>query len=95
MVEKLKIGCVVSKDQLSRILNEGITADNVLDELDFDCWFVEYDQDGQAMREVFRDEADALTRYNEMKTWEELDIMQGLRGGISDWPTWRKEVENG
>ena len=34
MIENLKISCTVSKDQLSRILNEGLTADNVLDVLD-------------------------------------------------------------
>ena len=78
MIENLKIGCTVSKDQLSRIPIEGITAGDVLDELDFDCWFVEYDQDAQSMREVFKNEADAISRYNELKTWEEFDVMKKL-----------------
>ena len=95
MIENLKIGCTVSKDQLNRTHIEGLTADNVLDELDFDCWFVEYDQGGQPMREVFEDEADAVARYNELKTWVEFDVMKGLLGSISDWATWRGAVENG
>ena len=85
MIENLKIGCTVSKDQLSRIPIEGLTADNVLDELDFGCWFVEYDQDGQPMREAFEDAADATSRYGELKTWEEFDAMKGLIDSISDW----------
>lgn len=34
MIENLKIGRAVSKNQLSRILNEGLATDNVLDEPD-------------------------------------------------------------
>ena len=95
MIENHKIGCAVSKDQLSRIPNEGLTADNVLDVLDFDCWYVEHDQDGQPTREVFEDKADAISRCNELKASEEFDVMKGLLGSISDWATWRGAVENG
>lgn len=37
MIEKLKIGCRVLKDQVMRIRDEGIDEDNVLDAIDFDC----------------------------------------------------------
>lgn len=95
MIGNLKIGCTVSKNQLSRIPIEGLTADDILDELDFDCWFVEYDQGGQLMREVFEDSAAATSRYNELKTWEEFDVMKGFLGSISDYATWRGVTENG
>ena len=57
MIENLKIGCTVSKDQVMRILTEDIDADNVLDVIDFDVWFVEYDRDSAPMREEFEDES--------------------------------------
>ena len=95
MIENLKIGCTISKDQLSRIPIEGLTEADVLDVLDFDCWFVEYDQGGQPMREAFEDEAVATSRYNELKTWQEYDVMKGLLGSISDWATWREVIKNG
>ena len=95
MVENLKIGCVVSKDQAMRILTESITEDNVLDELVFEKWIVEYAQDGETLREEFDDEYTALDRYNELTTWEEPDVIKGLLGSICDWGTLRRVVENG
>ena len=95
MIENLKIGCTVSRDQLSRILNENITAGNVLDELDFSSRFIECDQGGQPMREVFADEPNAAARYNELKTWEEFDVMKGFLGSISDWAMWQRVIKNG
>lgn len=95
MIENLKIGCTVSKDQLSRVPNGELTADNVLDVLDPDCWFVEYDQDDQPMREAFEDEADAVGRYNELRTWQEYDVMKGLLGSIGDCAAERGAIENG
>ena len=95
MIENLKIGCTVSKDQVMRILTEDIDADNVLDVIDFDVWFVEYDRDSAPMREEFEDESAALARYDELKTWEEFDVMKVLSGNIGDCAKWWGVVENG
>ena len=95
MIENLKIGCVVSKDQLSRILNEDIDADNVLDVLIFEKWIVEFAQDGKTVREEFDDKNSALQRYNELKAWNEFNVMKSSLGSIGDWTMWRGVVENG
>lgn len=95
MIEKLKIGCRVLKDQVMRIRDEGIDGDNVLDAINFDCRFVEYDQNGQPMREEFEDEARAVSRYDELETWEEPDVMKDLIDSISDYTTWLGVIKNG
>lgn len=95
MIENLKTGCSVSKDQVMRIVTENITADNVLDEIAFDKWFVEYELDGQKKREEFEDQSAALTRYNELKTFEEFDVMKSLIGSISDCAARQRVIENG
>lgn len=95
MVENLKIGCIVSKDQAMRILTESIDADNVLDEIEFEKWIVEHTQDGETVREEFDSENAALARYNELKTWNEPDVTKNLIGSICDWAIWRGAGENG
>lgn len=78
MIENLKIGCTVHKDQVMRILAEDIDADNVLDALDFDVWFVEHGLDGAPMREEPEDENTALSRYNELKNMGRTQRYEGL-----------------
>lgn len=95
MIENLKIGCAVRKDQVMRILTEDIDADNVLDAIDFDVWFVEHVRDGAPMREAFEGKNTALARCDELKTWEEFDVMKGFLSSIGDWAKWRGVVENG
>lgn len=46
MIENIKLGCTVSKDQVIRFFTEDIDADDILEAIDFDAWFVEYIQDG-------------------------------------------------
>lgn len=95
MIENLKLGCALSKDQIMRIVNEDINADNVLDAIDYDVWFVEYTKDGQQMREEFESYRAMLDRYDELKTVEEFDFMKYLFGSISNYATWRGMIENG
>ena len=94
-IENLKIGCTVSKDQVIRFFTEDIDADDILEAIDFDAWFVEYIQDGQLMHEEFECERAATDRYNELKTLVEYDAMKGLLGNIGDWAKWRGVIENG
>ena len=94
-IENLKIGCAVSKDQVIRFFTEDIDADDILDVIDFDKWFVEYIQDGQLLREEFECERAATARYNDLKTVEEFDAMKCLLGNIGDCTKWRGAVENG
>lgn len=95
MIVNLKLGCALSKDQIMRIINEDIDADNVLDAIDYDVWFVEYTNDGQKMREEFESYRAMLDRYDELKTVEEFDFMKDLLGSISNYATWRGVIENG
>lgn len=87
MIENLKIGCAVSKDQVMRVLIEDIDADDVLDEIGFEKWIAEYAKDGETAREEFGDENTAPARYNELRTWNEFDVMNSLIGSISDCAT--------
>lgn len=95
MIENLKLGCAFSKDQIMRIINEDINADNVLDTIDYEVWFVEYTEDGQQTREEFGSYRAMLDRYDELKTVEEFDVMKDLFGSISNYATWRGVIENG
>lgn len=95
MIENLKLGCSLSKDQIMRIINEDINADNVLDVIEYDVWFVEYTKDGQQTREEFESCRALLDRYDELKTVEEFDAMKDLLGSISNYATWRGVIENG
>lgn len=36
------------------------------------------------MREALKDMNEAESRYNELKTWEEFDVMKGFIDGICD-----------
>lgn len=94
MIENIKIGCTVSKDQIMLVRTEDIDAANVLDAIDFDVWFVEYTKDGQPMREEFDDYRAALDRYDELKTWDEFNVMSDLIGSIRDYATWREGIKN-
>lgn len=89
MIENLKIGYTVSKDQVVRYITEDITVDNVLDAIDFDSWFIEYDKNGQTVREEFENACDAQARYNDLKTWVKFGVI------ICDYSTLREEIENG
>lgn len=88
MIDAVKIGCTVSKDQIIRFFTEDIDADNILDAINFDTWFVEYIHDGQLMHEEFECERYATARYNELKELEEFDVMKGLLGNTGDWSKW-------
>lgn len=94
MIENIKIGCTVSKDQIMLALTDDIDAANVLDAIDFDAWFVEYTKDGQPTREEFEGYRAALDRYDELKTWNEFDVMRDLLGSIRDYATWHEGIKN-
>lgn len=46
------------------------------------------------MREEFDGYRAALDRYNELKTWDEFDVMRDLLGSIRDYATWREAIKN-
>lgn len=69
MIENLKIGCTVSKDQLNRIFNESLTEDNVLDALVFEKWIVEYAQDGETVREELDVMKSLIGSVHDCATW--------------------------
>lgn len=94
MIENIKIGCTISKDQIMLARTEDIDAASVLDAINFDAWFVEYTNDEHPTREEFDDYRAALDRYDELKTWDEFDVMSGLIGSIRDYATWREVSGN-
>lgn len=85
MIDDVKLGCTVSKDQIIRFFTEDIDVDDILDAINFDTWFVEYINDGQLIREEFECERSATARYNELENLVEFDVMKGLLGNIGDW----------
>ena len=91
MIGNLKIGCTVSKDQVIRILSEDID----LDEIDIEKWIIEYEHDGEVVREEFDNKASACSRYNELISLEEFDVMKDLLSRIHNWPPCRGVTKNG